>query len=62
MLAGEPVPRLMLHAAALEFPHPVGGLRRITAPPPADFASVAANAGLALPTAAPPVSDPAIID
>ena len=37
MLAGAAVPRLMLHAAALEFPHPDGGRRRIEAPPPDDF-------------------------
>lgn len=49
MLAGAPVPRLMLHAAALEFPHPAGGKRRITAPPPEDFATVAHNVGLTLP-------------
>jgi tRNA pseudouridine32 synthase/23S rRNA pseudouridine746 synthase len=36
-LAGAPVPRLMLHAAALEFPHPEGGTRRIEAPPPGDM-------------------------
>ena len=53
MLAGKPVPRLMLHAAALEFPHPDGGRHRLAALPPADFLGVAANAGLALPTAAP---------
>jgi len=46
MLAGAPVPRLMLHAAALEFPHPDGGRRRLVAPTPADFGAVAANAGL----------------
>ncbi len=51
MLAGAPVGRLMLHAAALEFPHPAGGTRRITAPPPDDFAAVAARAGLTLPAA-----------
>ena len=61
MLAGEPVPRLMLHAAALEFPHPAGELRRITAPPPRDFAMVAANAELALPATVQPSSDPAVI-
>ena len=33
-LAGAPVPRLMLHAAALEFPHPDGGSKRIEAPLP----------------------------
>jgi 23S rRNA pseudouridine955/2504/2580 synthase len=49
MLAGAPAPRLMLHAAALEFPHPAGGLKRIVAPPPQDFAEVAARAGLAMP-------------
>jgi tRNA pseudouridine32 synthase/23S rRNA pseudouridine746 synthase len=45
-LAAAPVPRLMLHAAALEFPHPAGGTRRITAPPPPDFAETARRAGL----------------
>jgi tRNA pseudouridine32 synthase/23S rRNA pseudouridine746 synthase len=47
-LAGGPVPRLMLHAAALAFPHPGGGLKRMTAPPPADFIAVAERAGLSL--------------
>jgi tRNA pseudouridine32 synthase/23S rRNA pseudouridine746 synthase len=37
MLNGEPVPRLMLHAAALEFPHPDGGTNRIEAAPPDDM-------------------------
>ena len=37
MLDGQPVPRLMLHAAALEFPHPAGGSRRIEAPLPEDM-------------------------
>jgi tRNA pseudouridine32 synthase/23S rRNA pseudouridine746 synthase len=37
MLAGETVPRLMLHAVALEFPHPDGGTLRIEAEPPPDF-------------------------
>ncbi len=45
-LAGRPVPRLMLHAAALEFPHPDGVIKRIEAPPPADFEAVLAAAGL----------------
>ena len=49
MLAGAPVPRLMLHAAALEFPHPAGDKQRITAPPPEDFVAVARNVGLTLP-------------
>ncbi len=50
MLAGSPVPRLMLHAVELEFPHPDGGRRRLVAPPPADFLAVATNAGLAIPS------------
>jgi tRNA pseudouridine32 synthase/23S rRNA pseudouridine746 synthase len=37
MLEGEPVPRLMLHAAALEFPHPAGGMTRLEAPTPEDM-------------------------
>jgi len=32
MLAGTPVPRLMLHATELLFPHPAGGVRRVSAP------------------------------
>jgi tRNA pseudouridine32 synthase/23S rRNA pseudouridine746 synthase len=36
-LGGAAVPRLMLHAKALEFPHPAGGARRIEAPLPADM-------------------------
>lgn len=46
------VPRLMLHALSLEFPHPAGGRRRLTAPPPADFMAVLENAGLAWAAAA----------
>jgi tRNA pseudouridine32 synthase/23S rRNA pseudouridine746 synthase len=46
-LAGGPVPRLMLHARALRFPHPAGGWRTVEAAPPADFQAVAARAGLA---------------
>lgn len=41
VLAGEAVPRLMLHALALEFPHPEGGTRRIEAEPPEDFRRLA---------------------
>jgi tRNA pseudouridine32 synthase/23S rRNA pseudouridine746 synthase len=44
-LYGQPVARLMLHAAALVFPHPAGGETRIEAPPPADFAALAARIG-----------------
>lgn len=46
MVAGRPAPRLMLHAAALTFPHPEGGRRRIEAPPPADFVETGVLGGL----------------
>lgn len=46
--AGAPVPRLMLHASRLEFPHPDGGSRTVEAPAPEDFAAVARAAGLAI--------------
>ncbi len=37
----------MLHAAALKFPHPGGGEKRLEAAPPAeDFATLAAALGL----------------
>ncbi len=49
-VAGGPVPRLMLHATALTFPHPEGRTVRIEAAPPADFAQVAARAGVAVPS------------
>ncbi len=49
MLGGRPAPRLMLHAAALEFPHPAGGRFTLTAPPPSDLEALARHAGLALP-------------
>ena len=45
---GAPVPRLMLHARTLEFPHPEGGLKRIAAEPPADFQAIASAAGLVI--------------
>ena len=48
MIGGEPVPRLMLHAQWLEFPHPDGGIRRIEATPPEDFMTAMAAAGLAM--------------
>ncbi|HEX4199700.1 MAG TPA: RluA family pseudouridine synthase [Caulobacteraceae bacterium] len=41
MLAGRPVKRLMLHAAALSFPHPAGERMSLTAPAPADFQALA---------------------
>jgi RluA family pseudouridine synthase len=49
MLGGDAVPRLMLHAAAIQFPHPLGGERRIEAPIPGDMAAVLARLGLGLP-------------
>lgn len=49
MLGGAPVPRLMLHAAALEFRHPDSGkMLRLTADPPQDFAILCERAGLAI--------------
>jgi tRNA pseudouridine32 synthase/23S rRNA pseudouridine746 synthase len=47
MLGGAAVPRLMLHARALSFPHPDGGERTIEAEVPADVAAVLARLGLA---------------
>ena len=41
MVGGEAVARLMLHALALEFPHPDGETMRIEAEPPGDFQSLA---------------------
>lgn len=46
-VGGEPVPRLMLHAAALAFPHPHGHTARVEAPMPADMAALAGALGLA---------------
>ena len=46
MVDGRAVPRLMLHAAALAFPHPGGGRKRIDAPTPADMADLIAALGL----------------
>lgn len=45
-VAGRPVPRLMLHARALAFPHPEGGMKLIEAPVPADMAGLIAVLGL----------------
>lgn len=47
MAGGRPVPRLMLHAAALSFPHPAGGTKTITAETPADMQSLIEALGLA---------------
>jgi len=46
VVAGKAVPRLMLHASALAFPHPSGGTKRIVAPEPEDFRGLAAALGL----------------
>ncbi len=46
VVGGHAVPRLMLHAAALSFPHPSGGMKRIEAPIPADMAGLIAALGL----------------
>ena len=59
VLGGAPAPRLMLHAAALEFPHPEGGRRRVEAPPPGDFLALAASLGLDAPLRAPDPGTPA---
>jgi tRNA pseudouridine32 synthase/23S rRNA pseudouridine746 synthase len=42
------VPRLMLHASRLSFPHPDGKTMTLEAPWPADFATVAARARIAV--------------
>lgn len=44
------VARLMLHARALEFPHPAGGSRRVEAPPPEDFRGLCEALDLVPPT------------
>lgn len=46
VVGGVPVPRLMLHATALQFPHPGGGMKRLEAEPPADMAAMIATLGL----------------
>ena len=47
VLGGGAVARLMLHAAALQFPHPDGGETRIEAPWPEDFREIAAQLPIA---------------
>ena len=46
VVAGHPVPRLMLHAAALGFPHPGGGTKRLEAAPPSDMTALLEKLGL----------------
>jgi 23S rRNA-/tRNA-specific pseudouridylate synthase len=45
-VGGHAIPRLMLHAGALSFPHPDGGTKRIEAPIPEDMAGLIAALGL----------------
>jgi RluA family pseudouridine synthase len=45
-VSGHAVPRLMLHAGALSFPHPSGGTKRIEAPVPPDMAALISALGL----------------
>ena len=44
---GHPIPRLMLHARALSFPHPSGHQSTVEAPIPADMAGLITNLKLA---------------
>lgn len=44
---GHPIPRLMLHARALSFPHPSGNQSTVEAPIPADMAGLITNLKLA---------------
>ena len=46
VVGGQAVPRLMLHARALSFPHPAGGAKRLEAAPPADMAGLIERLGL----------------
>ncbi|RYG19032.1 MAG: RluA family pseudouridine synthase [Caulobacteraceae bacterium] len=52
--AGRPASRLMLHAASLDFPHPEGGRKVISAAPPADFCALAEAMGLTIPASRNP--------
>ena len=49
VVGGVAAPRLMLHAAALAFPHPAGGERRIEAPIPADIRALLTGVKLSVP-------------
>jgi tRNA pseudouridine32 synthase/23S rRNA pseudouridine746 synthase len=50
-LGGVSVPRLMLHARAIRFPHPSGGERTLEAPIPADMRALMGRLGLPEPAA-----------
>jgi len=43
---GQAVPRLMLHAVRLSFPHPAGGTTTLEAPMPADMRALAESLGI----------------
>lgn len=45
-VGGTDITRLLLHAAALDAPHPDGGRRTFVAPPPPDFTGVVRSLGL----------------
>lgn len=45
-VGGVAMPRLLLHAAVLELPHPAGGRRRFEAPLPPDMAELLSSLGL----------------
>lgn len=47
-VGGRPIPRLMLHALAVTFPHPEGGETTIRADPPDDFSRTARDLSLGL--------------
>jgi tRNA pseudouridine32 synthase/23S rRNA pseudouridine746 synthase len=47
VVGGHAIPRLMLHATALTFPHPSGGETRLVASVPADMISLVSALGLA---------------
>jgi len=50
-VGGVAIPRLMLHAARLSFPHPEGGTRTVEAPMPDDMRKVAAALRIDIPAA-----------
>ncbi|MBK8542281.1 MAG: RluA family pseudouridine synthase [Caulobacteraceae bacterium] len=49
-IGGADIPRLMLHAAKLDVPHPDGARRTFVAPPPPEFSDLARSLGLEAPT------------
>jgi RluA family pseudouridine synthase len=48
-LGGTEIPRLLLHAAALDVPHPEGGRRTFAAPLPPEFVAAVTSLGLETP-------------